>query len=54
MVETVQVRVRKQTHKKLLDMRKTNMGTVRLYDVIDKLVEEWEGNGKKKDFHHDK
>ena len=46
MVETVQVRVSKKAHKKLLELCKTDMGTVRIYQVIEKLIEDYEKNKK--------
>lgn len=48
MTDTVQVRVSKKTHKRLLEMRKTEMGTVRLHEVIDKIVEFWDEYEKKR------
>jgi len=47
-VETVQVRILKRTHKKLMELRKTDLGTVRLYEIIDKLVEDYEKKAVKK------
>ena len=46
--ETVQVRVSRRAHKKLLELRKTDMGTVRLYEVIDKLVDDYEKRNEKR------
>jgi hypothetical protein len=48
MVDSIQVRVSRKTHKKLMELRKTEMGTVRIHEVIDRLVDFWEEKHGKK------
>ncbi|MFC2143183.1 hypothetical protein ACFLQN_02185 [Candidatus Aenigmatarchaeota archaeon] len=47
MVDTVQVRVSKKAHKKLVELSQTPMGTVRIYQVIERLIEFYEKQGGK-------